>query len=47
MSRRVHWRFGYVGYTAIYLLPYIRVGKVFAFVGWWRFEAGFYMRREG
>jgi hypothetical protein len=40
------WRCGYVGYTAFYVLPYLRVSKTFAFVGWGRYEVGFWRQRK-
>lgn len=43
--RVVKWRWGWVNYTSWQLLPVLRVGSVFAFVGWLKFEVGFWTQR--
>jgi len=43
---RIKWRCAWVNYTAWHVLPYFRVGNLFAFVGWLKFEVGFWGQRE-
>lgn len=40
--KKINWVCGHRGYTAVYLTPYLRVGKHFAFVGFLRYEIGFW-----